>query len=60
MKMNGRVLIKRLGKIQDKQCEVRIVDQRGHDFSELLLPSCVNHMQELDNEGFLGIVYHFD
>ena len=41
---NGRVLIKRLGKIQDKQCEARIMNQRGHDFYELRLSSCVNHM----------------
>ena len=55
-----RGIIKRLVKIQDKQCEVGVVDQRRHDFQEFRLPSCVNHMQELNEDSFLGTLHCLD
>ena len=55
-----RVLVQRLSKIQDKQGEVGVVDQRRHDFHEFRLPSRVNHMNELYDWGFLGILYRSD
>jgi len=54
-----RVLIKRLVEIQNKQCEVGVVDQRRHDFHKFRLPSCVNHVQELYDDGFLGTLNPF-